>query len=89
MTKQEVSLILEPTNKNPTFKNYGLGLMTEKERLFLHKQKVIKAVRPISGEVSDTIIDPIEFNNYFALKKEIERDRKYRRESGIEHLNNP
>lgn len=88
MTKAEVSAFTMNSLDDKKFKweNHGLGIMHQKERLFLNKNKIIKAINGPDGEVHDLIVNQEEYIRYHDLKNDIEKDRKYARLNGLNEL---
>lgn len=87
MTKQQVAETMGNSLIPETFVNYDLGLMTKKERdLLIRSGAIITRQNIITGECSDMISDQSAYAEFYELKKQVEKDRKYARLNGLNEL---
>jgi len=88
MTKKDVSEVMFSSDvaSKLVWENHGLGLMHQKERLLLNKAGAIRAESSPDGEVHDMIANQELYEKYYALRKEVEKDRKYARLNGLNEL---
>ena len=85
ITKQQVESVVFNSIKPPTFQEFGLGLMSQKERLLLTTLKVIKSIRT-NGDVYDIIVNQDDYLLYYELRHQVAQGRKYARLNGINEL---
>lgn len=87
MTKQQIAETIGNSLTPETFVNYDLGLMTKKERdLLIRSGAIITSQNLITGECSDMISNQAAYAEFYELKKQVEKDRKYARLSGLNEL---